>query len=109
MILNDDDIKILEIIYNSKNKESNLLKITEELFDRVSKQILRAKRKFVEYRLKRMIPDILIRLNNKKITTYKILLKKQKEISFDDCDFADGRKGRALSIKVEGKWSIFEI
>lgn len=109
MIITEFDIKILKIFYDSEKQESNIKILTEKNFPNQSKAFLRAKRKTVEYRVKRMIPELLRKIRDDNGNTkYKLVLKKGKEIIFENCQFPTTNKPSFL-ILIEEKWSIFEI
>lgn len=107
MFLDEIDKKILKIFFNLKEDEYTGTKIiTKHLFPDLSKCALRAKEKIINYRIKKMSPNLIkIRNNCDGYCEYTLI---SENVNFCKHRFPDGKKD-SLIVKNNGKIIIFEL
>lgn len=112
VVLDDTDIKILRIFHDLEEDQfTGTLLITESIYPDMSKPNLLSKERTINYRIKRMSPD-LIKIERKnssknKNIKYEYLLI-SKNVIFKKHSFPNGIRN-ALLVRLDSKWSIFEL
>jgi len=112
MIFDELDFFILKKIYFSK-PHITTWQITKEAFKDIDLKTKKGKRKlkdkhnFIKYRLKKMVESGLIFISeNKKGKKEYILIK--DNVKFSKHKFPEGYR-KAIMIRENGKWMIFEL
>lgn len=106
MILDEIDINILKIFDSLKKDEFTGTKlITKYLFPNATKGMLRAKERTINYRIRRMSPD-LIKVSKNGKGNYEYTFREENVI-FKKHKFPNGMK-KALFVRIDSKWNVFE-